>query len=309
MTMMKRNIFLVVLIILIGCFHGALGMSLVGLRAPAVFPQEDAMMHKYSAVLAAAEPFRKQCIVDLKRTLGIKYLIYQLMGINIIDPNSSIRNNVKVDNICDRYENKLDEIVRSYGIPLVDFNYLSEQISINTKLKQRVLLQAYFYRIAAELETSTNPPVLPKLISKNSRYDLDSKYDSLDSSSKNFRNTGVTFNRYKGSSFQRFCSALRNMEVERVRTREKLRQGLNIVDLPPRMCDPSIQPAMCSSIREACSGFAKSSTSILEKHGVSKDEFERLQQKIKKDFFFRLRVEREIEKIEKIIKTRNSRNQ
>jgi len=302
---MKLNIFVVMLIVLIGCLNGVTSISPVGIRAPAVFPMEDATMHKYSAVLAAAEPFRKQCIVDLKKALGFKYLIYQIMGINIIDLNSSIRNNGKVDNICNRYESKLDEIVRAYGIPLVDFNYLSEQISINTKLKQRVLLQAYFYRIAAELDSSTNPPVLPQLSSNPGKYSLDNKYDSLDSSSKSFRNTGVTFNRYKGSSFQRFCSALRNMEVERVRVREKLRQGLNIADLPPKMCDPSIQPAMCGSIRDACAGFAKSSNSILEKHGINKDEFERLQQKIKKDFFFRLRVEKEIEKIEKLIRNRN----
>ena len=144
-------------------------------------------MHKYSAVLAAAEPFRKQCIVDLKRALGIKYIILSLMGMNIMDPTSSarlllslfnyyysiiiiykyiiiIRSNIKVDTICNRYEIKLDEIVRSYGIiiiiiiiiinhnyiiinialsgiPLADFNYLSDQITRNTKLKQRVLLQ------------------------------------------------------------------------------------------------------------------------------------------------------------------------
>ena len=116
-------------------------------------------MHKYSAVLAAAEPFRKQCIVELKRTLGIKYFILTLMGMNIMDPNSSARNNIKVDTICSKYEIKLDEIVRSYGIfiiiivncchnyhhilgiPLGDFNYLSDQITRNTKLKQRILLQ------------------------------------------------------------------------------------------------------------------------------------------------------------------------
>ena len=81
----------------------------------------------------------------------------------------------------------------------------------------------------------------------------------IDHSPRSLKGTGVTFNRYKGSSFQRFCSALRNMEAERVRVRDKLKQGLNIADLPPRMCDPSIQPAMCSSIRDACHGFAKTS--------------------------------------------------
>lgn len=40
------------------------------IRAPSVFRSDEADMHKYSAVLATTEPFRKQCLHELNKRLN-----------------------------------------------------------------------------------------------------------------------------------------------------------------------------------------------------------------------------------------------
>lgn len=39
-------------------------------RAPSVFRSDEVDFHKFSAILATTEPFRQQCINDLKRLLN-----------------------------------------------------------------------------------------------------------------------------------------------------------------------------------------------------------------------------------------------
>jgi hypothetical protein len=51
------------------------------IRAPSVFGHHEADLHKYSAVLAATEPFRLQCQSQLKQSLNpIKYWSRKLFG-------------------------------------------------------------------------------------------------------------------------------------------------------------------------------------------------------------------------------------
>ena len=118
--------------------------------------------------LAATEPIRLRCEVEIRKSMNpFSYMIYKLRGAKFKDPSGSVRiENKAVDAACIRYENRVDEVVRSYGLTPELFNSMSHRIKSEPFLKRRVLLQAYFYRIAADLETNTKTsmPSVPSVL-------------------------------------------------------------------------------------------------------------------------------------------------
>jgi len=165
------------------------------------------------------------------------------------------------------------------------FNSMSLQIKREPYLKQRILLQAYYYRIAADLEANTRTlPELPQSLSYSSlRIPPDAERLASASAS--------------ASRFSRFCRALYAVEAERLNQREVLQNQLGIPDLPTRMCDPEILPAMCSSVQTACEKFPRAVATISASQGVSVADFTRLNDRVKRNLLFRLRVQKECNKI------------
>ena len=267
------------------------------ITAVSVFKPEEGDLHKYSAVLAATEPIRLRCEVEIRKSMNpLAYVFYKLRGAKFKDPNGYVRiENKAVDAACIRYENRVDEVVRSYGLTPELFNSMSHRIKNEPFLKRRVLLQAYFYRIAADLETNTKtampsvpsvlggkPTVGPKIpIGEGG---LSNKYRYL---------------LYGASRFERFCHALYAVECERLRQREGLQNKLGIPNLPVRMCDPDMLPAMCQEVRGACAMFPAVVSTVTSDCGVSLGEFNQLNLRLKKDPLFRFRVHQEIQRIDK----------
>ena len=170
------------------------------------------------------------------------------------------------------------------------FNSMSKQIRREPYLKQRVLLQAYYYRIAADLEANTRAG-LPDLPSMDRGFPAGLRI-SPDAER-------LATSQQRASRFSRFCRALYAVEGERLRQRETLQNELGIPELPVRMCDPDILPAMCGSVRGACEAFPKQVSSIAQEHGVTMVDFTRLNDKVRKDLFFRMLVQRECNAIER----------
>ena len=256
----------------------------------AIFRPEESDLHKYSAVLAATEPFRLRCDLEIRRAVNpLKILYYKLRGISLTDPASIVRiENKAVDLACARYEQRVDEILKSYDMNPLTFNSMSLQIRREPYTKQRILLQAYYYRIAADLEANTrNMPELPQSLSLPASLRISVDAERLASASAS------------ASRFSRFCRALYAVEAERLRQRETLQTQLGIPDLPTRMCDPEILPAMCSSVQAACSTFPRAVADAVASHGVTMSDFARLNAKLRKDLLFRLRVQGECNKIER----------
>ena len=70
-------------------------------------------------------------------------------------------------------------------------------------------------------------------------------------------------------------------------------------ELPVRMADPDIQPAMNQLIQRACQDFPKAAQIIIANHGFKTEDFNKLQEKVEKNFFFRYKVQREIKHLER----------
>ena len=95
-----------------------------------MFKPEESDLHKYSAVLAATEPIRLRCELEIKKSLNpFSYMIYKLRGLNFKDPSGILRiDNKAIDAACTRYENRVEEVVRSYGLTPEIFNGMSQRI-------------------------------------------------------------------------------------------------------------------------------------------------------------------------------------
>lgn len=73
---------------------------------------------------------------------------------------------------------------------------------------------------------------------------------------------------------------------------------LGIKVLPERMCDPDIFPAMTKEIQQACVDFNTLAKTLVSKHGFSAEEFTAMQEKMSTTGLFRMRVDRELKRLE-----------
>eukprot|EP01041_Mallomonas_annulata_P007517 gene7517-15380_t len=250
------------------------------IKPVAVFSPEETDMHKYSAILASTEPYRLQRDSDIKKSMNpIQYWFHKIKGTQFNDPSCLLRlENKAIDLACLRYEKKADEIVRSYGLNVVAFNGLSRKIMENSPLKQRVLLQSYYYRIAADLEDNLRPLGLPVI---NANLGADGTALSLAGGNLAIDPTK--------SKLYRFAQALRAIEDERLRQRNNLQN----------MCDVTNIPLMSKPIQNACADFPKCASQLVTQYGLETEEFNGLKEKMTKDPLFRFRVKREVSKVEK----------
>lgn len=103
-----------------------------GIKAVSVFKSDEIIYHKYSAVLAATEPFRIQLEKDIENAFNPIYNIFRkIQGlyfsrhvcevsstfILIVGPFAKSMSeerleNAEVDDACMRYEKRVDDIVR-----------------------------------------------------------------------------------------------------------------------------------------------------------------------------------------------------
>jgi len=279
------------------------------IKALPIFRADEVDYHKYAAILAATEPIRIQCDLEIKKSLNpVAYWYHKLKGTPLSDPATSLRiDNKGVDLACNKYERKVDEVVKSYGLETNTFNELSRKLVRNNSLRQRVLLQAYYYKIAADLEsnisgltasTSNMLPLFPSLSGTGSYATRPntSPFNAQDSPEMSF---GTDYLKVRDTKFNRFCHAVRRIEHERLSQRTALQNDLKIKSLPPRMCDPDIFPAMCTTVQDACTRFPRTVQAVLSLYGLTTSEFEKLNLRTKKNFLFRIRVQNAIANLDK----------
>jgi hypothetical protein len=270
------------------------GVGGAPIRAVAVFANKDASLHKYSAILAASEPFLTQRNSEIRSILTpLVFWYYKFSGTSFNDPTSKIRQmNERVDAVCQQYEKRTGEIVRSYGLPISTFNTMSGDIDMKPQLKKRVLLQAYFYKIAADLESNIRPvlPTLPDVhATQRGSYNSYMMEDAYAGSG----NDGSTRRRSRDPELTRFVKALRAVEIERLRLRTELQRELNVDYLPSTMCDPQTLPAMAKNIQRACVNFPQQALAVVGDYDIDAGRFEDLKTRMKRNLIFKAQVSQE----------------
>jgi hypothetical protein len=74
------------------------------------------------------------------------------------------------------------------------------------------------------------------------------------------------------------------------------------------MADPEYLPAMCPTIQKACKDFPQIASVIIHHNGLHIEEFNSYQDKLAKDVWYRLQVQRELSQLESSIASNNNNN-
>ena len=195
------------------------------IRAYAVFGKEQIDLHKYAAILAASEPQRAIRDQEIKVLMDpISFWIAKLNGKIFNNPSSKLRKrNNQIDAVCSDYERRLLDVVVAYGLDAETFNDLSGIISKEKKLKKKVLLQAFYYKLAADLESNLASEIVKSQILLQTK---SSKPNEPSSDSKIYGN--IVKNNIpkpiddKKVRMNKFTRALKDIEEDRVQLRRDL---------------------------------------------------------------------------------------
>ena len=224
------------------------------IRAYHVFDKDHVDLHKYAAILAAQETQRKIRDTELKKLMNPMYFWLCKMDVrkNFNDPESRLRRgNEKVNDVCEDYERRLIDTVESYGLDAQSFNDLSYEIMNQQELKKQVMLQAFYYKLAADLDHNVVKEVVSSVVDSdnNNKKKNARMHHSLP-------HTGALDEVIDPASQHedhvlRFTKALKEVETNRLEMRQDLLDKLGIKKFPRNMCDPEVLPAMAPAIQNA----------------------------------------------------------
>ena len=159
------------------------------------------------------------------------------------------------------------KVVRGLGLTIPQFNQLGREVGSNAPLKEKVMEQAYLYRLAAALSMDKvhvhDDPVSQKLLRAHRRRRI-----------------------------QMFARSMTDIEELRKEQQERLRKALNIDRLPEgvSICDPSIQPLLSPKVRAVCAAFPLQAEQIIDKYGLNSEEFNEMLDESKKNPIFKFQV-------------------
>jgi hypothetical protein len=165
------------------------------------------------------------------------------------------------------------KVVRGLGLTIPQFNQLGREVGSNPALKEKVLEQAYLYRLAAALKMDKvhvhDDPVAQKLLRAHRR-----------------------------KRIQMFARSMTDIEELRKEQQEKLKQALNLDRLPEgiSICDPSIQPLLSPKVRAVCSAFPLQAEEIIDKYGLNSEEFNSMLSESKNNPLFKFQVLRYVKR-------------
>ena len=128
------------------------------------------------------------------------------------------------------------------------FNKLSNLIAKQPSLKQKIILQAYYYRIASDLEANTRRamPILPTISDSNRERQkgllkmpqimTGKNIAGSEKDEKKLNTAADMYNAFakpdsNDSKFDSFCKVLRNVELVRTRMRDHLKVCITLKSL------------------------------------------------------------------------------
>ena len=190
------------------------------IRAYAVIDRDQMELHKYAAILAASQPQRIIRDQEIKSILNpFSYFLWKLEGGAFNNPKSRLRLlNAEVDAVCEDYERRLLDVVETYGMNAETFNEISNDLVHKQSLRKRVLLQAFYYKLAADLQgniAGSRKPLGKKAnTEKNNRHvDVEIKVDRRADKCNKAKEPNHLF---------KFVRALKEVEADRLRVRTEL---------------------------------------------------------------------------------------
>ena len=241
-------------------------------RMPSLFMlPEEQYLDKYAACLAATEGLRKlrDSKIEASRNTGNKK--NSLKGL-ICGPSTDT-NDPDYQQACAEYLMNSSKIIRALGLSVGQFNRIGREVGGDPLLKEKVLEQAYLYRITATLNMEKVPLM------------LDPSSQELLQATKRHR-------------VQMFAKSMTEIEELRLEQTEKLKRYLNMERLPENLniSDPNIRPLLSSKVRAVVEAFPHQAEEIVRKYGLNSDEFNKMMEETQRNPMFRWKVKSYLEK-------------
>eukprot|EP00554_Chaetoceros_debilis_P000645 CAMPEP_0194085736 /NCGR_PEP_ID=MMETSP0149-20130528/18599_1 /TAXON_ID=122233 /ORGANISM="Chaetoceros debilis, Strain MM31A-1" /LENGTH=544 /DNA_ID=CAMNT_0038768689 /DNA_START=189 /DNA_END=1820 /DNA_ORIENTATION=+ len=165
---------------------------------------------------------------------------------------------------CAEYVLNSSKAIKALGLSVSQFNQLGREVSKNSDLKEKVMEQAYLYRMASTIKMDKIPLI----------QDPDSK--QLLKSTRRRR-------------VQMFVKSITEIEELREEQTSRLRRALKIDKLPSdlNLCDPNVLPLLSPKVRTVIEAFPLQAEEIVKKYGLNSDEFNQMLEETRGNPVFR----------------------
>jgi len=260
---------------------------------PSLFNEYEVQYDKYSSCLAATEGLRRARDSKLSKKSSKFSAVNVDAGISSSSPwsllpgrgssSSSSGQGVSEEGLTKGDEESkrayaqyvLDsaKVIKSLGLSVSRFNQLGREISNDVTLKEKVMEQAYLYRMAAIV----NMEKIPIIKDPNSELLLKS---------------------HRRRRVQMFAQSITEIEDLRSEQTERLKRSLNVDQLPKGLdlCDPNVLKILSPKVKSVCESFPSQAEDIVKKYGLNSDEFNQMLEETKGNPIFRWRVMKYIKK-------------
>lgn len=245
-------------------------------QVTSLFSEEESPYLRYAAVLAATEPFRELRDARAKKALSpFKYWLIKTKKRNVcdvarIDPKG---NNGALRAACSFHVTTVSKIAASLGFTIAEFNALSIEIGTDEELKDRVMKQAYLYRLASQVgnEVRSLPQNKLNLVEDN---------EQRPSSQL----------KIAPSRMKMFIDVSGQIERLRAEGAALLKSELEVDQLPPNMCSANMLPFLSERVQGLCKDFPEQAEEVCREAGMEVDEFNTLLERSRRNPLLRLRV-------------------
>ncbi|CAB9505832.1 expressed unknown protein [Seminavis robusta] len=218
-------------------------------RMPSLFSTDEAEYNRFAACLAATEGLRR---------MRDQALVERSPSEKSEDPQERERK------VADQYQANSGRVLRAMGMSVDRFNELGREISRDENLKEKVMEQAYLYRMAAMVN-------------------LDQVELSTQSNS-NFQKDKVRL----------FCESIKDIEKLRGDQVDRLKKSLQVETFPSSISisDPTLLPFLSPKVRAVVKAFPLQAEDVVKKNGLDSTEFNSMLQEVRSNPIFRWKVQK-----------------
>lgn len=248
---------------------------------PSVFDSEELVYDRYAACLAATESLRQTRDTAIIRAskaakrqqnegMGLLHRLRSALDRNDQQLNKNIPENRQANA---QYLINASRVIKALGLTVPQFNSLSREINADDAMRDRVMEQAYLYRIAATLNMKRVP-----LLEDSDSQDL--------------------LKAHRRKRVQMFARSISEIEELRNEQMAALINSLRIDRIPDglNICDPQVLPILSPKVRAVCEAFPMQAEQIVKKYGLNSDEFNAMLEETQTNPVFRWRVNQYMEK-------------
>eukprot|EP00521_Asterionellopsis_glacialis_P018142 CAMPEP_0195296456 /NCGR_PEP_ID=MMETSP0707-20130614/19523_1 /TAXON_ID=33640 /ORGANISM="Asterionellopsis glacialis, Strain CCMP134" /LENGTH=259 /DNA_ID=CAMNT_0040357983 /DNA_START=45 /DNA_END=824 /DNA_ORIENTATION=+ len=239
-------------------------------RMPCLFSEEETQFDRYAAAVAATEGLRRMRDKQMSELDGGTRESKKL-------ERSAAKKAAQIKNVQDEAQKRIaaeyvmrsNEVLKAMGMTVPQFNQLGRLVGQDKKLKEKVMEQAYLYRMTATLDMERVP-----LIEDPATKDL-----------------------LKATRQQRvemFCESMSDIEQLRSDQMARLKKALKVEKLPKnvQISDPAVMPFLSAKVRAVLEAFPLQAEEIVKQYGLNSDEFNEMLEETKSNPIFRYKVQK-----------------